>query len=127
MDERPDTVTPKPANRYNITDHGAITMYLYHYPITCGQVARDLGWQPDGDSLADWFNNFIYQCYLADQPGGKKSGAKDARIFLNTVFNTVDSLPKMVDKIQAAVNDRHGTMYEDPYAPYASSYIHPED
>lgn len=117
MDERPDTITELPKKHYDAQNHGAIIMYLHNYPVICERVARDLGWQPGDGTVEMWFNNFIFQCHLADQPGGKKSGAKDARIFLKTAFNTVDTVPKMLDKIQAEIPD----------VPKMAIYVNPDD
>jgi hypothetical protein len=101
-------------NRYTIDSHAAIVIYLTTDPYSCYQVAKALGYpgKAPGDpleegeqSMNDWFVNIIFQCWLADQAGGKRSGAKDARIWLDHVFPSAPNLDTLAEELQMQVDE----------------------
>lgn len=97
--------------RYQAIDAAIVMTYLDTYPTVMHNVAVELGYHnpPIGVPLEsapseeEWFERLLEQYWLADQPGGKKSGARDARIWLKAAFPTVQSSDLLVQLIQARV------------------------
>ena len=99
---------------YTPTDAAIIWMYLEQYPEVMHDVAVELGYHnpPLGTELKsapseqEWYDDLLQQYWLADQPGGNKSGARDARVWLKAAFNTVRTSGLLVDLIQRRIQER---------------------
>jgi hypothetical protein len=105
-------MSDSPYSRYYSTEgHTFLLNYLFLFPETCHRVAVELGYHdpPLGvelnaaPSVKEWYEDLIYQYWLASQPGGKRSGAKDARIWLSGSFLQAETIDILVDLIQARI------------------------
>jgi hypothetical protein len=106
-------VNPPPA-KYTPEDHGSLIVYLRSFPTQSYAVARNLGYTglpptervPDGSehqTLDEWYTALAFQFWLASQPRSKKSGSKDAVIFLEHSFPQIPTLGDLVTELAEEV------------------------
>ena len=100
-----DTITPNVKKHYDPESVGYIYAYLVNYPQICRRIAKEYGFQGGEDqSLRDWYMNLIQQYWSADQPTNKRSGSKDARIWLKTAMNTLATSQQLLERIQREID-----------------------
>jgi hypothetical protein len=106
-----------PRQRYTVTDHGSLAVLLVTYPTECYGVARNLGYTglPPGETvpmgeehntLDEWYTALAFQYWLASQPHTKKSGSKDAAIFIEHSFPSIPTLGDLVIELTEEVENR---------------------
>jgi hypothetical protein len=112
-------MSEQPNSRYySVEGHTFVLTYLNLYPETCRRVAVELGYHdpPLGvelnaaPSVKEWYEDLIYQYWLAAQPGGKRSGSPDARIWLSGSFLQAETIDILVDLIQARIRQEREAM-----------------
>ena len=113
MDEA--AVLPKAV--YSEADHSSLLLYLLTYPIEAYGVARNLGFTglPPGErppnfeehqTLEEWYTALAFQFWLASQVHTKKSGSKDAAIFLKHSFPSIPTIGDLVMELAEEVSHR---------------------
>jgi len=99
---------------YSEADHSSLLLYLLSYPIEAYGVARNLGFTgapqgtilPEHQTLEEWYTALAFQFWLASQAHTKKSGSRDAAIFLKHSFPSIPTLGDLVMELAEEVGHR---------------------